>query len=335
MLAKKEFHFMGTQKDHRLDPAVLKFIDALASQGGPPIYKLPVAMARQVLSVAQAGDAFKFPVDMEERTIPVGPKGNVKIRVVRPKGNATLLPVVLYMHGGGWVLGDALTHDRLVRDISVVANAAVVFVDYSRAPEEQYPTAHEEGYATAQWIEKNGATLNLDGTRMAIAGDSAGGLMATAITLMAKKRSGPKFIFQLLFYPVTDANFNTSSYQEFATGYFLEREGMKWFWDCYAPDKTLRKDPFVAPLNASLDDLQHLPPALIIVGECDVLRDEGEAYAHKLLQAGVPVAAYRTLGLTHDFVMLNALAHTPGAQAAILLGNQAIQVAFQKSASKK
>jgi acetyl esterase len=311
-----------------LDPVVKTFLDALAKKGGTPIYKLSPIEARKVLSEAQAGTIATLPADIEDRTIPDGPKGSINVRIVRPKGNTTMLPVVLYMHGGGWVLGDTATHDRLIREIANGAQAAVVFVDYTRAPEGQYPVIHEEGYAVAKWIAQNGKTLNLDASRMAIAGDSVGGLLATAIVMMAQERSGPKFIFQLLFYPVTDASFNTPSYEQFATGYFLEREGMKWFWDNYVPDKKMRESPLVCPLKASLEQLKKMPPTLFIVGENDILRDEGEAYAHKLMQAGVSIAACRYLGMMHDFVMLNAIAQAAGVRAAIAQANQWLAHAF-------
>jgi acetyl esterase len=318
-------------KGPTLDPVVKAFIDALVAKDGLPIYKLPVASARKVLSDLQAGPIAKLPADIEDRSIPVGPKGSVAIRIVRPKGITQALPVIIYMHGGGWVLGDKETHDRLVREIAHGTQAAVVFVDYSRAPESHYPTAHEEGYAAAKWIAENGQKLNLDTSRIAIAGDSVGGLLATTIAMMAQERRGPKFIFQVLFYPVTDASFDTPSYKQFATGYYLERNGMKWFWDSYVPDKAMREQPLVAPLNASLEQLKKLPPAFVMVNECDVLRDEGEAYAHKLMQAGVPVVGCRYLGLVHDSVMLNPITKAPGVRAAIAQANHLLAQAFAKN----
>ena len=237
------------------------------------------------------------------------------------------------MHGGGWVLGGTDTHDRLIREIANGVQAAVIFVDYTRAPEGQYPLAHEEGYAAVEWIIKNGASLQMDTSRIAIAGDSVGGLMATAIALMAQERGGPKFMMQLLLYPVTDANFQTESYKQFETGFFLERAGMEWFWDAYVPDKSLRKNPLVAPLNASLEQLKSLPPALVIVDECDVLRDEGEAYAHKLIAAGVPVVACRYLGLTHDFAMLNPITQAPPVRAAIAQAISTVRAVFENNNS--
>lgn len=312
-----------------LDPIVKEFIDDLNAKGGTPLYKLPVDEARKAFSSLQAGPIAELPADIEDRTIP-GPKGSLNIHIIRPKGNTKTLPIILYIHGAGWVFGGLQTHGRLVREIANGAEAAVVFVDFTLAPEGQYPLAHEQGYAAAKWIAENGKSLNLDTSRIAISGDSIGGLMATAITMMAKERGGPKFIFQALFYPVTDANFETGSYQQFAKGYFLELDSMKWFWDKYVPDKEMRKQPLASPLQASLEQLKNLPPAFIITNEYDVLRDEGEAYAHKLVEAGVPVVAVRYLGMTHDMLLLNALAKALPVRAAIAQANYMFRQAFAK-----
>ncbi len=334
---------MTTQKNSQesttshamLEPAAQAFLDVLAAKGGPPIYTLSVADARAVLSGAQAGPIAKLPADVKDRVIPVGPKGRVAIRVVRPKGRRGALPAVIYFHGGGWVLGDAKTHDRLVRELAHGADAAVVFVDYSRAPEAQYPIAIEEAYAATAWVAEHGKEIGVDPTRVAVAGDSVGGNMAAVVTLLAKERGGPRIAFQVLFYPVTDANFDTASYQQFATGYFLTREAMKWFWHHYAPEVAARAKPTASPLRASVDQLRGLPPALVITGECDVLRDEGEAYAHKLIEAGVPVTAIRCLSIVHDFVMLNALATTSAAKAALTQAGDALRKAFAHSPARR
>lgn len=244
----------------------------------------------------------------------------MKVRIVRPVGTSgTSLPVILYIHGAGWVFGNSHTHDRLIRELTVGTGAAVVFPEYSLSPEAKYPTAIEEIYAVLEWIASEGSTYGLDASRLSVAGDSVGGNMTAAITLMAKERSGPAISKQLLFYPVTDASFDTESYHQFAEGYFLQREGMKWFWDQYTTDPEERAQITASPLRASLDQLSGLPEALIITGEADVLRDEGEAYANKLREAGVPVTAVRFQGIIHDFVMLNALADTKANQGALLL----------------
>jgi acetyl esterase len=292
-----------------------QFIDSLA--GAPPIYTLSPADARSVLARAQSIPVGKPSAQVEDITLPVGPTGSVPIRVVRPVGAAEVLPVVMYFHGGGWILGDRDTHDRLVREIAVGAQAAVVFVDYARAPEARYPVAIEQAYAATRYVADNGASLRIDPLRLAIAGDSVGGNMAAAVTLMAKQRRDPKIALQVLFYPVTDAGFDTPSYIQFADGPWLTGRAMEWFWDAYLPDPAARKQPTATPLNASLDQLMGLPEALVIVDENDVLRDEGEAYARKLSDAGVRVTSVRYNGTIHDFVMLNALADTPAARAAI------------------
>lgn len=304
------------------------FLSALEAKGGPQIYELSIANARGVLSDAQAGKVAKLPADIEDREIPGGPKGDVSIRIVRPKGKTGALPIVMYFHGGGWVLGDQDTHDRLVRELAHGADAAVVFVNFTPSPEAHYPVAVEEAYAATQWIAANGASLRLDGARLAVAGDSVGGNMAAAVTLLAKERGGPKIAGQVLFYPVTDANFDTGSYQEFAEGYFLSREAMKWLWNHYAPDVSTRAQITASPLRATVEQLRGLPPALVITAECDVLRDEGEAYARKLIAAGVRVTATRYLGTIHDFVMLNAIINTPAARGAIAQANEVLRKLF-------
>ena len=313
-----------------MEPNTQSFLDALAAKGGPQIYELSVDEARGVLSAAQSGPVEKLPADIEDRFIPGGPKGRIPIRVVRPKGGTGELPVVMYFHGGGWVLGDVETHDRLIREIANGAQAAVVFVDYSRPPEARYPVAIEEAYAATKWVSENAKALHVDGSRLAVAGDSVGGNMAAVVTLLAKQRGGPQIQFQVLFYPVTDADFDTPSYRQFAQGYFLTREAMKWFWNHYAPDAAVRTQPAVSPLRATLDQLRGLPPALVINGECDVLRDEGEAYARKLIQAGVRVTALRYMGTIHDFAMLNAITDTPAARGAVAQANDALHKVFTK-----
>jgi acetyl esterase len=278
----------------------------------------------------QAGYIAKLPVDIEERTILVGPRGNTAIRIVRPKGSTATLPAVVYFHGGGWVLGDEGTHDRLVREIAHGANAAVIFVEYSRSPEARYPVAIEEGYAVTKWVFETGKMINVDSLRIAVAGDSTGGNIATAVTLLAKERGGPHLRFQVLFYPVTDARFDTKSYDQFADGYFLSRETMKWFWSHYAQNTATRDKPTASPLRATVEELRNLPPALIITAECDVLRDEGEAYAARLKEAGVPVIVTRYPGMIHDFAMLNALSTTAGARGAINEANETLRAAFSR-----
>jgi acetyl esterase len=298
-----------------LESAAKQFAETTAKP--PFLFDLGPIEGRTVVDKVQSGDVVKPPADIEDITVPGGPSGKVSVRIVRPQGARGMLPVVLYIHGAGWVFGNNHTHDRLIREIASGASAAVVFPNYSLSPEAHYPIAVEESYHVAQWIAERGHEHSLVGTRMAIAGDSVGGNMSAAVTLLAKQRSGPRFAAQVLFYPVTDANFDTESYHQFAEGFFLRRDAMQWFWDQYTKDPAERAQSTASPLRATIDELRGLPRALVITAEADVLRDEGEAYANKLREAGVPVIAVRYQGIIHDFVMLNALRGTQAAQAAI------------------
>ncbi|MFC9497916.1 alpha/beta hydrolase [Streptomyces sp. NPDC056982] len=281
------------------------------------LFDLGPEEGRKTVDEVQSGEIAKPAVDDEWITVPGGPTGSVRVRIVKPVGATGTLPVILYIHGAGWVFGNAHTHDRLVRELAVGANAAVVFPEYDLSPEARYPVAIEQNYAVAHWVATDGAGKGLDATRIAVAGDSVGGNMSAALTLMAKERGGVQLLGQMLFYPVTDANFDTASYHRFAEGYFLRRDAMQWFWDQYTADAAQRAEITASPLRATVDQLRGLPPALVITGQADVLRDEGEAYANKLREAGVPVTAVRHQGIIHDFVMLNALRATHAAEAAI------------------
>src|SRR3954453_5053989 len=297
-----------------LEPASQEFVEATANP--PFLYELTPDEARKVLDDVQAEPIDKLPVD--ERWITVAADvGDVRVRIVRPQDVHGALPVILYMHGGGWVLGNSGTHDRLVRELAVGAGAAVVFVEYDRSPEAQYPVALEQGYATAQWIVREGARNQLDPNRIAVAGDSVGGNMTAALTLMAQERGDVRFVHQSMYYPVTDGAMDTGSYEQFAEGYFLSAKMMAWFWETYEPDVERRLEPFASPLRASDEQLAGLPTAFVIVCEADVLRDEGEAYAARLRAAGTAVTTVRYDGITHDFMMLNALRDTHATRAAI------------------
>jgi acetyl esterase/lipase len=305
--------------EHVLESAAQEFADATAKP--PLLYELGVDGARELLDSVQAGPV-ELP-EVDEKWITVSaPVGDVAVRIVKPVGAQDVLPVVLYVHGGGWILGNAGTHDRLVRELAVGAGAAVVFVEYDRSPEARYPVAIEQAYATAQWIVRHGDGENLDPGRMAIAGDSVGGNMTAALTILAKQRGDVTFVHQSLYYPVTDAAQDTGSYREFAHGPHLTAKAMAWFWDAYLPDIETRGEITVSPLRASLDDLAGLPPALVVVDENDVLRDEGEAYARKLIAAGVRTTSVRYNGTLHDFMMLNPVRHTAASTAAT---QQAVQ----------
>ncbi|UUU30159.1 alpha/beta hydrolase [Streptomyces sp. CA-210063] len=309
-----------------LETAAAAFAEATANP--PFLFELPPAEGRKAVDEVQSGEIEKPEIDEEWITVSGGPTGSVRARIVKPAGAEGTLPVILYIHGAGWVFGNAHTHDRLVRELAVGANAAVVFPEYDLSPEARYPVAIEQNYAVAKWIVEQGASKDLDATRLAVAGDSVGGNMTAALTLMAKQRGDVPLVQQVLFYPVTDASFDTGSYHQFATGYFLRRDGMQWFWDQYTTDEAERAQITASPLRASVEQLKDLPPALVITGEADVLRDEGEAYANKLREAGVPVTAVRFQGIIHDFVMLNALRGTHAAEAAITLATGTLRTAL-------
>jgi acetyl esterase/lipase len=298
-----------------LEPAAAEFAAATAQP--PYLFDLGPVEGRKTVDEVQSGEIAKPEIDEEWITVDSGPTGPVRARIVKPRGVDGVLPVILYIHGAGWVFGNAHTHDRLVRELAVGARAAVVFPEYDLSPEARYPVAIEQNYAVARWIVAEGATKHLDASRIAVAGDSVGGNMSAALTLMAKERRDVPLVQQVLFYPVTDAAFDTGSYHQFAEGYFLRRDGMQWFWDQYTTDPAQRAEITASPLRATTEQLTGLPPALVITAEADVLRDEGEAYADKLRQAGVPVTATRYPGIIHDFVMLNALRATHAAEAAI------------------
>src|SRR3989440_6164768 len=310
----------------QLEPEAHAFAEAAARS--PLLFTLGPEQGRLALDQVQSGTIRKPAVDMQDLTITDGPSARVALRILRPQKAQVPLPVILYIHGAGWVFGSPQTHDRLVRELAVGAGAAVVFPVYRLCPEARYPTALEECYMAAQWVSRRGQEYGLDAERLAVAGDSAGGNMATVITLLSRERGGPDIRLQLLFYPVTDAAFDTASYHQFAEGYHLRRDAMIWFWEQYTRHPGERNEITASPLRASVEQLQGLPPALIITAEADVLRDEGEAYANKLREAGVRVTAVRFQGTIHDFVMLKALAHTAAARGAISLATAWLREGF-------
>ncbi|MBX7551600.1 alpha/beta hydrolase [Streptomyces sp. NPDC004232] len=297
-----------------LEPAAQAVADA--SSQPPFLYQLGPEGARKVLDDIQAAPVELL--DIEEKWITVPAEvGDVGVRVVKPGNAAAPLPVTLYVHGGGWILGNAGTHDRLVRELAVGARTAVAFVEYDRSPEAHYPVAIEQAYATAWWLTTNGAAEGLDVSRLAVAGDSVGGNIAAALAILAKRRGDVRFVHQSLYYPVTDAAQDTASYREFADGPFLTAKAMAWFWDAYTTAPGQRAETTASPLRAAEEELSGLPPALVIVDENDVLRDEGEAYARRLSQAGVPTTSVRYNGIIHDFMMLNPVRPTQASTAAI------------------
>ena len=303
-----------------IDPATKAWLDRLeaAGAGSPPLYELSPEDAREVLRSIQASVAIDLaPAEIEDRSIAGGPTKEISIRIIRPSNATGLLPMIFHTHGGGWILGDKDTHERLYRELANAAQAIVVFVDYTPAPDAQYPVQVEQAYAALEWAFSNADEIGVAPDRAALFGDSVGGNMAAALTLMAKERRGPKLAAQVLFYPVTNANLDTDTYEIYADGPWLTREAMRWFWDSYLPDEERRREVTASPLMASIDQLRDLPPALVINGQHDVLCAEGEAYARRLTEADVPVTQVRYGGTIHDFVLLNPISGTPAVRAAI------------------
>jgi len=302
-------------------------VAAYLSQG-PALYELPLADVRKAVEGAQAG----APVpDVEETWITVpADVGDVRVSIMRPRGATGQLPTVLYMHGGGWILGSVHSHGRLAGELAVAADAAVVFIDYALAPEARYPVQIEQCYAVARWVGEQGDGHGLDPSRIAVAGDSAGGNMATVLCIMAKQRGDVTFVQQSMYYPMTDAltSQDSESYRLFENGPYGDAKTMEWFWSSYVPEGDLRLESTVSPLRATREELEGLPPALVIVDENDILRDQGEAYATKLRDADVPTACVRFNGTLHDFMMLSALRDTETTRAAMDLAASGLRRAF-------
>lgn len=308
-----------------------QFIEKLKAAGGKPLYELSFEEARNVLLSVQDVDAAMPEVDVEEMEIVVEDGRGLRLEIVKPKQQKGKLPVVYYIHGGGWVMGDNITHRRLVSELAAKIPVAVVFPIYRQAPEGQYPLVTDDLFAGLKYVAENDKVLGVDSSRLAVAGDSVGGNMAAVLTLMAKLEGFyPKIDFQLLFYPVTNADLETESYEQFAEGPWLTKKAMAWFWEQYLPDKDKQQLIFSSPLLATPEELEGLPPALVITDENDVLRDEGEAYARKLDEAGVDVACVRFNGTIHDFVLLNALSSSMTSKTAVLLAQAALREALYK-----
>lgn len=308
---------------------VAKFLQSL--EGGKTLDTMTPAEARSVLVGAQAGPKVALPAaDVSEKTIRVN-GGDLKLTIVRPAGSKQkTLPAFMYFHGGGWVLGDFPTHERLVRDLVAGSGAVAVFVNYTLSPEAEYGVAIEQAYAATKWVAEHGKEINVDGKRLAVAGNSAGGNIAAVVALMANEKGAPALRSQVLLSPVTDANFDTPSYKQFANGYFLTKDLMMWFWDNYTTDAKARKQIYASPLQATTEQLKGLPPTLILTAEFDVLRDEAEAYGRKLDAAGVPVKSVRYNGMIHDFGLLNAFSHLPASRSAMAQASQELKANLGK-----
>ena len=320
----------ASSKSPNLDRVSKEFINNLEASGGKPLYEMTVDDARQFLVDLQKKTYKEIPAEIADIDIFTEAAGTVSVRLVRPHDSNETLPVILYLHGGGWILGDKETHDMLIRKLANCTNSVVVFVNYSRSPEAVYPMALNQAYGVLEYLYNNPEEFNIDPDRIVIAGDSAGGNLATSVALKSLRSGGPRILFQALLYPVTDANMDSDSYKLFKDGPWLTKKSMEWFWNAYLPDKRLKNDIYVSPLRACIDDLAGMPSALIITAENDVLRDEGEAYARKLDSAGVDVLNVRMNGTIHDFLMLNALSETPQAKGALMLACNMLKKALEK-----
>jgi acetyl esterase len=313
--------------DPRIDPQIRAFL-ADIDKDSSPFWELPQPKPQDILTALQN----KTPVDMSgvntvEKTITQDGR-NVKLYIMTPQ-NVTGKPgVLLFIHGGVWIVGNFENHKRLLRDLVVGSGQIGFFVEYTPLPAARYPTQMEENYAALKWVAAHASEFGADGSRIAVAGNSVGGDMSAALALMTKDQNGPKIALQVLLIPATNATVDTESYREFGTGRFLTRGFMKYGWDLYAPDEKTRNSPYVSPLRASNEELRGLPPALVITAENDPLRDEGEAYARKLKNAGDVVTAVRYNGMIHDFVTLNAIRDVPGTEAALKQASDAIREAL-------
>ncbi|AZI51066.1 MULTISPECIES: alpha/beta hydrolase [Pantoea] len=304
-----------TENSPQPTAGVAAFLKALNSGSGKPIEQLSVKDARAVLTGAQKGAELP-PAQISQKIITVQGKP-LTLTIVKPEHASSTLPVFMFFHGGGWVLGDFPTHERLVRDMVNASGAAAVFVNYQPSPEAHFPVAITQAYEATKWVAEHGAEIGVDGKRLALVGNSVGGNMVAAVALQAKQFKTPAIRYDVMLWPVTDARFDTASYDQFADGHFLTKNMMKWFWDNYTVSEKDRNNILASPLRATTEQLKGLPPTLIQTAELDVLRDEGEAFGRKLDAAGVPVTVTRYNGMIHDYGLLNALSQEPTVRTAI------------------
>ncbi|MGC0890512.1 alpha/beta hydrolase [Pantoea agglomerans] len=304
-----------TENSPQPTAGVAAFLKALNSGSGKPIEQLSVKDARAVLTGAQKGAELP-PAQISQKIITVQGKP-LTLTIVKPEHASSTLPVFMFFHGGGWVLGDFPTHERLVRDMVNASGAAAVFVNYRPSPEAHFPVAITQAYEATKWVAEHGADIGVDGKRLALVGNSVGGNMVAAVALQAKQFKTPAIRYDVMLWPVTDARFDTASYDQFADGHFLTKNMMKWFWDNYTVSEKDRNNILASPLRATPEQLKGLPPTLIQTAELDVLRDEGEAFGRKLDAASVPVTVTRYNGMIHDYGLLNALSQEPTVRTAI------------------
>jgi acetyl esterase len=311
-----------------LDPQAQAFLEQLAAANAPPLHELTIEQARQVIVDLFGTKEAPEPVGAVAHHQISGAAGDLPARIYTPQGGGPF-PILVYFHGGGWVIGNLEAYDATCRALTNAADCMVVAMEYRLAPEHKFPAAPEDCYAAARWVAANATALGGDPARMAIGGDSAGGNLTAVVAQMARDRGGPSFVYQLLIYPVTDHQYNTVSYRENADGYLLTRDAMAWFWTCYLRSEADGQSPLASPLRA--ESLRGLPPALIITAEFDPLRDEGEAYAARLRAAGVPVTLTRYPGMIHGFFSLEAILDQ--GKHAIAEAGSALRAAFARERS--
>jgi acetyl esterase len=306
---------MDVAVDPRLSSGTKAFLKALNSAGGPPLESLPPIQAREGLVQAQASVRVDLSgIEESDKTIKAD-NYTIKLNIVRPEGVKGKLPVFIFIHGGGWVLGDYPTHKRMVRDLVVLTGFSGVFINYTPTPDARYPQQVNEIFAATKWVAEHGEEIQVDGKNLAVVGNSVGGNMTAVTAIKAKEAGGPKIKVHIMMWPIVDAKFDTESYKQFGENRFLTTPLMKWMYDLYTTDPDQRKQIYASPLQATVEQLKGLPPALIQVAESDILRDEGEAYGHKLDEAGVTVTTVRYNGMIHDFGLLNGLASEPAVRS--------------------
>ncbi len=308
-----------SSKEPNICNTTRQFLNDLEHKLDKPIYDLSPNEARIFLNTLQHESHKDIDVSIEDKMIYAENQGSIALRIIRPKNNNDELPAIVYLHGGGWVLGNKDTHDMLIRKLSVCTNTTVIFVEYTPSPEAKFPAAINQTFAVLEYLQNHSYEFNINKDKIIIAGDSAGANIAAAVTMKAKHCDKVKIIMQVLLYPVTNADMNTKSYEEFKDGPWLTKKAMKYFWNSYLQNNDMEDDIYASILKAPLEELEGLPQTLVITAENDVLRDEGEMFARKLLQAGVNVLSVRINGAIHDFLMLNALSQTTPIEGAFRL----------------
>lgn len=302
---------------------VQAFLNVLNAGDGKPMEQMTPQEARQVLIGAQKGVTLPS-AQVAEKIITVNGQ-SIKLKIVKPDNATGTLPVFMFFHGGGWVLGDFPTHERLIRDLVRSSGAAAVYVDYTPSPEAHFPVAINQAYEATKWVAEHGQEIGVDGSRLGLVGNSVGGNMVASVALQAKQFNGPKIRYNVMLWPVTDANFDSTSYNQYENGYFLTKNMMKWFWDNYTANASDRNNILASPLRATTEQLKGFPQTLIQTAELDVLRDEGEAFGRKLDAAGVPVTVTRYNGMIHDYGLLNPLSQEPTVRTALEQAGAALQ----------